>query len=87
MASNRDLAKRLGIADLVKRLGFPGLGRAYDDSGQTNTEEKAEKLDRASDALLKGMEVWQDSETTIGQACPNYFAAQPNSPMSSPKTR
>jgi len=56
-----DLPERLGIADLVERLGFPGLGRAYNDGGQTIPEEKAEKLDRVADALLKGMEVSQDS--------------------------
>jgi capsular exopolysaccharide synthesis family protein len=56
-----DLSERLGIADLVERLGIPGLGRAYNDGGQTIPDEKAEKLDRAADALRKGMEVSQDS--------------------------
>jgi polysaccharide biosynthesis transport protein len=58
-----DLAKRLGIADLGERLGFPGLGRASNNSAETidGTEEKAEKLDRAADALLKGLDISQDS--------------------------
>ena len=51
------------ISDLAERLGFPGLGRAFNNSGETigGTEDKAEKLDRAADALLKGLEVSQDS--------------------------
>jgi polysaccharide biosynthesis transport protein len=51
------------IADLVQRLGFPDLGRAANNSAETigGTEEKAEKLDRAADALLKGLEVFQES--------------------------
>jgi uncharacterized protein involved in exopolysaccharide biosynthesis len=56
-----DLSQRLGIADLVKRLGFPGLDRGSNGGGQTIPEDKAEKLERAADALLKGMEVSQDS--------------------------
>ena len=59
---SRDLVKRLRFlglgrvyTDLVERLGLHGLGRAYDNSGQNlgATEKKAEKLDRAADALLK----------------------------------
>ncbi|MBV9290178.1 MAG: polysaccharide biosynthesis tyrosine autokinase [Hyphomicrobiales bacterium] len=56
-----DLAERLGVADLLERLGFPGLGRGYNSSGPTITEERAEKLDRAADALIKRMEISQDS--------------------------
>ena len=51
------------IADLAERFGFPGLGRAFNDSRRNigDTEDKAEKLDRAADELLKNMEVWQES--------------------------
>ena len=58
-----DLAERLGIADLAERLGFAGLGRAYDNNEQTisATEEKAEKLDRAADELIKRLDISQDS--------------------------
>jgi polysaccharide biosynthesis transport protein len=57
-----DLAERLRIADLPERLGFVGLGQAY-DSGQTisATEERAEKLDRAADDLVKRLDISQDS--------------------------
>jgi polysaccharide biosynthesis transport protein len=58
-----DLAERLGIAGLAERLGFAGLGRGDDNSEQTigATEEKAEKLDRAADDLIKSLDVSQDS--------------------------
>jgi len=58
-----DLAKRLGIADLGERLGFPGLGQVSDNSAETtgDTEERAEKLDGAADALLKRLDIWQES--------------------------
>ena len=58
-----DLAERLGIADLAERLGFAGLGGANDNNEQTisATEEKAEKLDRAADELIKRLEISQDS--------------------------
>jgi polysaccharide biosynthesis transport protein len=58
-----DLAERLKIADLAERFGFAGLGRADDNSEQTAsaTEEKAEKLDRAADELIKRVDVSQDS--------------------------
>jgi len=58
-----DLAERLGIADLAERLGFAGLGGANDNNEQTisATEEKAEKLDRAADELIKRLDIWQDS--------------------------
>ena len=58
-----NLAERLGIADLPERLGFSGLGGGYDDSEQTlsATEEKADKLDRAADELIKRLEISQDS--------------------------
>jgi succinoglycan biosynthesis transport protein ExoP len=51
------------IADLVERLGFPGLSRASNNRGETigGTEEKAEKLDRAADELLRRLDIWQDS--------------------------
>jgi succinoglycan biosynthesis transport protein ExoP len=51
------------FADLVERLGFPGLVRASNNSAETlgGTEDKAEKLDRAADALLKGLDIYQDS--------------------------
>jgi capsular exopolysaccharide synthesis family protein len=58
-----DLAGRLGIADLAERLGVAGLAGAYDNSEQTlsATEEKAEKLDRAADQLIKSLDIYQDS--------------------------
>ncbi len=51
------------ITNLVERLGLPGLGRASNSSGETigGTEDKAEKLDRAADALIKTLEVTQDA--------------------------
>jgi succinoglycan biosynthesis transport protein ExoP len=54
-----DLAERLGIPDLTERFGFVGLGGAYDNREQT--EEKAEKLDRAADQLIKSLDIYQDS--------------------------
>jgi len=59
----RDLAKQLGIADLVKRLGVPDLVLPYVEDLQTisGKDEKVEKLDRAADSLIKGLEVWQES--------------------------
>jgi capsular exopolysaccharide synthesis family protein len=57
-----DLAKQLGIADLVERLGFAGLSRAYENSETVNaTEDKAQKLDRAADELIKRLEISQES--------------------------
>ena len=65
-----DLMERLGFpglgracANVVERLAFPSLGRTYNDSRQTigGTDEKAEKLDLAADALLAKLEVWQNS--------------------------
>jgi polysaccharide biosynthesis transport protein len=60
-----DLAARLNIADLAERLGFGGLGRANDNSEQTLSaaEEKADKLDRAADELIKRLDISQDSYT------------------------
>ena len=57
------VAKRLGIPDLAERLGLAGLGRADDNSEQTisATEEKADKLDRAADDLIKRLDIYQDS--------------------------
>ena len=56
------VAKRLGIAGLGERFGLAGLGRAY-DSEQTigATEEKAEKLDRAAEELIKRLDISLDS--------------------------
>ena len=72
-----DLAERLGfhslgrafknsretIGSLAERLGYHGLGRAFNNSRETigDTEDKAEKLDRAADALLQRLVIWQDS--------------------------
>ena len=58
-----DLAQRLGIADLAQKMGFSGSGGADADSEQTAspTEERSEKLDRAADALIKKLDIWQDS--------------------------
>ncbi len=57
------LAERLGVANLAERLGFAGWGQADDDSAQITDakEEKAEKLDRAADELIKRLDIWQDS--------------------------
>ena len=67
------------IADLVERLGFPGLGRASNNSAETigGMEDKAEKLDRAADALLKGLDIWQDSYIiTVSTASRDPIKAQ-----------
>ena len=62
------VARQLGIPDLARRLGIPDLGfaelgRADDNSQQTlsATEEKADKLDRAADELIKRLDISQDS--------------------------
>ena len=49
--------------DFGRTAWFRRLGRAYDNSEQTisATEEKAEKLDRAADELIKRLDIWQDS--------------------------
>ena len=59
----QDLAERLRIADLAKRFGFAGLGRADDNSEQTisASEDKADKLDRAADQLIKSLDISQNS--------------------------
>jgi polysaccharide biosynthesis transport protein len=51
------------IADLAERLGFPGLGRAFNDSRKNigETEDKPAKMDRVADELLKNINVSQDS--------------------------
>jgi polysaccharide biosynthesis transport protein len=58
-----DLAERLGVANLAEWLGFAGLGRADDNSAKTLSaaEEKADKLDRAADDLIKRLDISQDS--------------------------
>jgi succinoglycan biosynthesis transport protein ExoP len=51
------------LAELAERLGFSRLSRA-DNRAQTTggtKDEKAEKLDQAADALLKGLQVQSDS--------------------------
>lgn len=57
------LAKVLGIPKLSERLGFSFPTLAYDKNGEIigPAESKAEKLDRAAEALLKSLEVWQES--------------------------
>ena len=51
------------IADLAERLGFPGLGQAFNDRRKNigETEDKTATLDRVADELLKNMDVWQNS--------------------------
>ena len=58
-----DLADRLGIADLAERVGIAGSVRAFEDSEQTTIamEEKADKVDRAADELIKRLDISQDS--------------------------
>jgi polysaccharide biosynthesis transport protein len=57
-----DLAERLGIADIAERLGF-----ADDNSEQkiSATEEKAERLDRAAEELIKRLDISQDNTYII----------------------
>ncbi len=67
------------IADLVERFGFPGLGRASNNSAETTggTEGKAEKLDRAADELLRKLEISQDSYViTVSTTSRNAIKAQ-----------
>jgi polysaccharide biosynthesis transport protein len=67
------------IADLLTRFGFPGLGRVLHSSRETvgGTEDKAEKLDRAADALLKRLEVSQDAYIiAVSSTSPNPIKAQ-----------
>ena len=58
-----DLADRLGIASLAQRIGFTGSGATSDNSEQTKSaaEEKAERLDRAADGVIKRLDIYQDS--------------------------
>jgi exopolysaccharide transport family protein len=52
------------LAALAEWLGFPGLGRADNDSAQTTSgteEERAERLDEAADALRARLQVWPES--------------------------
>jgi succinoglycan biosynthesis transport protein ExoP len=61
------------IASLAERLGFPGLIRAPKNSAET----KAEQLDRAADALLKGLDIWQESYIiTVSTASRDPIKAQ-----------
>ena len=57
------LAERLGVADLAERLDFAGLARAYENSAEpvSAADEKAERLDRAADELIKRLDIYQDS--------------------------
>jgi polysaccharide biosynthesis transport protein len=57
------LAERLGVPDLAERLGIADLAARLDDSEQalSPAEEKAEKLDRAADELIKRLDFSQDS--------------------------
>ncbi|HEY1781879.1 MAG TPA: polysaccharide biosynthesis tyrosine autokinase [Roseiarcus sp.] len=57
------LAERLGAPTLAEWLRFANWGQGDDDSARTADakEEKAEKLDRAADALIKRLDIWQDS--------------------------
>jgi polysaccharide biosynthesis transport protein len=47
-------------ADLAERLGFLGLSRALRKSGHME-DEKAERLDLAADALIKNLQIRQNS--------------------------
>jgi exopolysaccharide transport family protein len=52
------------LAAFAERLGFPGLGRADNNSAQTTsgTEEgRADRLDEAADALRGRLQVWPES--------------------------
>jgi polysaccharide biosynthesis transport protein len=67
------------IVDLLTRFGFPGLGRVFDSGRETigGTEDKAEKLDQAADALLKRLEVSQDAYIiAVSAASPSPIKAQ-----------
>ncbi len=62
--SDPEFQPRNRLAELAERLGFPGLGRADNNSAQTiggTEEEKAEKLDQAADALRGRLQVWPES--------------------------
>ena len=72
-----DLSQRLEIAVSGQTAWFPGLDQASNKSGQTITDEKAEKLERAADALLRGMEVSQDSAIiNVSMKSPDPIQAQ-----------
>lgn len=63
------------FADLAKRLGFPRLGRADDNSAQPTggtEEEKNEKLDQAADTLLGRLQVSQNSYIISVSATSQY---------------
>ena len=63
------------FADLAKRLGFPSLGPANDNSAQTiggTEEEKNEKLDQAADTLLGRLQVSQNSYIISVSATSQY---------------
>jgi polysaccharide biosynthesis transport protein len=63
------------LAELAKRLGFPRLGRADDNSAQITggtEEEKNEKLDQAADTLLGRLQVFQNSYIISVSATSQY---------------
>jgi polysaccharide biosynthesis transport protein len=67
------------IAGLVERLGLPGLGGGLNNTKETfgRTEEKAEKLDRSADAMLKEVEVSQEAYViTVSATARNPIKAQ-----------
>jgi len=63
------------LVELAERLGFPRLGRADDNSGQTTggtEEENAEKLDQAAETLLGRLQVSQNSYIISVSATSRY---------------
>jgi exopolysaccharide transport family protein len=62
--SDPDFQPHNRLAELAEWLGFPGLGRADNNSAQSiggTEEEKAEKLDQAADALRGRLQIWPES--------------------------
>ncbi len=54
---------RGGLAALIRFPSFRGLGQTFNDRTQPigTDEDRAERLDRAADALIQKMQVWQES--------------------------
>jgi len=64
LESDPELQAHSILAEWAELIGFPGLGRADNNSAQITggtEEEKAEKLDQAADALLGNLQVWSES--------------------------
>ena len=56
---NEEFQSRSRLAKLAERFGLPDLGQSEIGA----EDEKAEKLDRAADALIRRMQIWNEAYT------------------------